>query len=334
MALFSSKTSKRTILSLLLAIPPVFAFSHGDDLRHSFNQISQAGIPLEKRDVLTHRDPSGNYSAVISGEYISRTGSVPIYAPFSPGNMRTGNMDIDWNSDDAFTQAFRLMEEKAAVKIDANADLQALRHKENWTAKDCAAWNRVVGDIVACVVQETPGLDRYRTDTDHNGTPRTRHLNDLGGDIRKHSCAGEFDCEGMSIVKIALLERVADRFQTADQRTNYFYVSGMGEISRFEDAPGGHAFIIAEKDGQIACVIEATEQRDPYHELAAPVSFADFVAGKRIVCRDSGGVYGFEFTHAQAERDRVDAGIKTYPQLMEENRRRRQELIKGWRLEI
>ncbi len=133
----------------------------------------------------------------------------------------------------------------------------------------------------------------------------------------------------MSIVKVVLQQRIADRFLPAGRQTRYFYVSGTGELSMYEDEPGGHAFIVAEKDGMVIGVIEATEDSSPWRVPAVPISFADFTGGKQIVCKDGGAVYGFEFTHEQADRDRLAAGIKPYKVFMQELHEKRREQLKN-----
>ena len=46
--------------------------------------------------------------------------------------------------------------------------------------------------------------------TGDHPVPRTRHLNDISQDMRDGTYKKEFDCEGMSIVKIVLMQRMAD----------------------------------------------------------------------------------------------------------------------------
>ena len=255
---------------------------------------------------------------------------MPIHAVLSPGNIRPGNMDIDWSRDDAFTRVFHGMEETAAGRVAADPGLRALTGKPDWTPADRTAWDSAVAGIIADVVHHTPGLDKYRSEVGANSVPRTRHMNDISSDIEHGVYKCEFDCEGMSIVKVILQQRMAERFLPSERQTRYFYVSGMGELSRFEDAPGGHAFIVAEKDGMITGVIEATEDSSPYRVPAVPISFADFAAGRQIVCKDGGAVYGFDFTHEQADRDRVAVGIKPYKIFMQElQEKRRQQLRTG-----
>ena len=157
--------------------------------------------------------------------------------------------------------------------------------------------------------------------------PRTPRLNDLGIDMKDKTYTHEFDCEGMTAVKAVLQQRVADRLLPLELKSHYFYSSGMGEINRYEDGPGvGHAFIVVERGGMVTGVIEATESSDAYREAVPGISFADFARGnKLIVCQKEGGVYGFEFTHAQAEQARIDAGVKTYKGLMRELDQKRLE---------
>src|SRR5665213_2570487 len=149
MKLFSSKLSRGLILSLLCMVPPMYGFSHGDGLRHTFNEVANAGTPLDRQTVITHEDSDGQYSAVISGRYISKTGDVPIHAVLSPGNIRPGNMDIDWSRDDAFTRAFHGMEETAADRIAADPALHALMSGRDWSPADRMAWDSGVAGIIA-----------------------------------------------------------------------------------------------------------------------------------------------------------------------------------------
>ncbi len=185
MKLFSSKLSKGLILSLLCMVPPMYGFSHGDGLRQTFNNVASASTPLEQRNLITHEDTDGQYSAVISGRSISKTGYVPIHAVFSPGNIRPGNIDIDFSRNDAFTRAFHGMEETAADRVAADSILCALANKADWTPADRAAWDCKVAAIIADVVHHTPGFDKYRSDVGPNNVPRTRHMNDISADIEQ-----------------------------------------------------------------------------------------------------------------------------------------------------
>ncbi len=317
MKIFSSKASQRTIVSLALALVPVAIFSNGDALRHVFNEAADRGVAPENRTVMTHRDPDGQYSTVIAGSYISRTGSVPIHAVFSPGNVFPGNMDIDFGKNDEFARAFQTMEQRTQAEIETRPDLQALRNKADWTDADRRYWDSNVADIIATIVHTTPGLDMYRTEAGDHPVPRTRHLNDISQDMRDGTHKKEFDCEGMSIVKIVLLQRMADRNLHAEQASKYFYVSGMVEFGIYEDDPGGHAFIVTEKNGMVTGIVEATEDYFTFRRPTGELSFADFTRGREIVTRD-GSVYGFEFTHQKANEDRTGAGIKTYDDIMRE----------------
>jgi hypothetical protein len=251
---------------------------------------------------------------------------VPIHAVFSPGNLFPGNLDIDFNKNDEFTKSFQSMEQRTESEIDARPDLQALKNKASWTDADRRHWDSAVGDIIAGIVRTTPGLDMYRTETGDHPVPRTRHLNDISQDIKDGTHKKEFDCEGMSIVKIVLLQRMADRNLSPDQKSSYFYVSGMGEFGVYEDSPGGHAFIVTEKNGMVTGIIEATDDFDAYRRPAENLSFADFVNGREIVTRE-GSVYGFDFSHEKANQDRTNAGIKTYDEIMREIHERRQQQL-------
>ena len=323
MKIFSSKTSQRTIVSLALALIPAAIFSNGDGLRHVFNEAADRGVAPENRSIITHRDQDGQYSSVISGSYISRTGSVPIHAIFSPGNLFPGNLDIDFSKDDAFMRAFNKMEQQAQAEIDSRPDLQRLRDKVEWTDADRRYWDSHVADIIATIVHRTPGLDMYRTEAGERSVPRTRHLNDISQDMNDGTHKKEFDCEAMSIVKIVLLQRMADHNLHADQASKYFYVSGMVEFGVYEDSPGGHAFIVTEKNGTVTGIVEGTEDYFTFRRPAETLTFADFAHGREIVTQD-GSVYGFDFSHAKADQDRIQAGIKTYDMIMREIQQRRQ----------
>ncbi|HTK84206.1 MAG TPA: hypothetical protein VL625_03890 [Patescibacteria group bacterium] len=310
-------------MSLALALLPAAIFSNGDALRHAFNEVADRGVAPENRKIMTHRDPDGQYSTVIAGSYISDTGSIPIHAVISPGNIFPGNMDIDFGRNDAFMQAFHNMEHQVQAEIDSRPDLQALKDKATWTDADRRYWDSHVADIVSAIVHSTPGLDMYRTEAGDHPVPRTRHLNDISQDMKDGTHKKEFDCEGMSIVKIILMQRVADHNLKADQTSKYFYVSGMVEFGIYEDTPGGHAFIVTEKNGMVTGIVEGTEDSFTFRRPAENLSFADFVNGREIVTKE-GSVYGFDFTHEKADKDRVNAGIRTYDMIMREIHERHQ----------
>jgi hypothetical protein len=319
--LFSSKASKRTILALLACIPVFFGINKSDDIRQAFNEASNAGVAYEQRDVMTRRTSDGDFSAVISAEHISRTGSVPVYAAISPRNYSVRNPSIDWKADDAFTKAFTKMETAASNDISENPGLMALAQKTQWTPEERRAWDEPVSNIIATAVQQVPGLDKYRSSIEDPKVPDAPHLNDLSGDIAAGTSIREFDCKGMSIVKCVLQQRMADRFLPAGLRTKYFYATGTNEMSIFDDAPGPHAFIVLVKDGTITGIVEATETSDVYRAIAKGSSFSEFLKGGGIVC-GNGAVYGFDFKHDQADDLRRAAGIKPHADIMRDLRKK------------
>lgn len=318
---FSSKSSRNIIVGALLAVPLAFGFSHGDGIRKAFHDAAQRNVPIEQRDLINYKVPSGDYSGLVSASSISRTGDVPIHAAFSPGGVKIGNMKIDWTKDDAFTRGIKAMEEKTAACIAADPQLAALAAmKSDWTPAEREQWDSCVANAIAGVVHKQPGFDTYRTETDGKAA-RTNYMNALSRDIEGGTYKLEFDCEGMSVVKCVLQQRMAERFLPPAQRTHYFYATGEGELSLYDDAPGGHAFIVAERGGRVTGIIEATEYTDVYRKPAKDTSFADFATGKTFLSRE-GAVYGFEFTHDEADRARSDAGIKPYKIFMQELRER------------
>jgi hypothetical protein len=317
---FSSKSSRNIILSLLLTVPLAGMFAHGDGIRKAFHDAANHNVPLAQRDLIIHKVPSGDYSGLVSASSISKTGAVPIHAAFSPGGVKIGNMTIDWGRDDAFTRGVKAMEEKTASCIAADLQLMQLASAgSEWTPAEREKWDSCVANAVADTVHHQPGFDKYRTETDNSGTLRTNYMNALSSDIAGGTYKLEFDCEGMSVVKCVLQQRMAERFLQPAQRTHIFYATGQGELSLYDDGPGGHAFIVLERGGRVTGIIEATENTDVYRRPAKDTAFADFATGKPVVSRE-GAVYGFEFTHGEADRARSDAGVKPYKQVMEELR--------------
>ncbi|MEZ0260659.1 MAG: hypothetical protein ACAH80_06585 [Alphaproteobacteria bacterium] len=322
---FSSKSSRNIILGGLLMVPLMFCFSHGDGIRKAFHDASQRNVPLEQRDLINYKVPSGDYSGLVSASSISRSGDVPIHAVFSPGGVKIGNMKIDWTKDDAFTHAVKAMEEKTAGCIAADPQLLNLASlKTDWTPAQRDCWDEAVANTIAGIVHKEPGLDKYRTETSGDGTQRTNYMNGLSRDIEGGTYKLEFDCEGMSVVKCVLQHRMAERFLPAHQRTHYFYATGQGEFGIYDEAPGGHAFIVLERGGKVTGIIEGTENSDVYRRPARDTSFADFATNKIFIAKD-GSSYGFEYTHEQADKARLEVGIKPYKIFMQELKQKLQE---------
>lgn len=322
---FSSKSSRNIILGGLMLLPIAFGFSHGDGIRKAFHDAANRNVPLEQRDLINFKVPSGDYSGLVSATSISRTGNVPVHAAFSPGGLKIGNMKIDWSKDDAFTRGFRQMEEASAASIAANPQLMSLAGMQgDWTPAQRDSWDETVANTIAGIVKKQPGFDQYRTETAGAGIARTNNMNALSRDIANGTYKLEFDCEGMSVVKCVLQQRMAERFLPAAQRTHYFYATGQGEFGIYDEAPGGHAFIVLEKGGKVTGIIEATESSDVFRRPAHDTSFADFAINKIFIAKD-GSSYGFEYTHAQADQARLEAGIKPYSVIMKELKQKLQE---------
>jgi hypothetical protein len=323
MKVFTSKWSKRLILGLALCVPVTGILGYGDDLRIAFNNVAERNVPLENRDLISFRETNGDHAALISAEYISKTGDISRHAWFSLVNLKVGNMTINWKADDAFTRAFRGMEDKIAGQIQASPALMTLKGKAGWTMADYQAWDEGVANIVAGIADHTPGLDQYRTDTDGK-FPQLRDFNKLGNDIANGTHTQAYDCKQMSVVKGVLQERMAERFLSPAQRSRYFVVFGENEFSRFDEKPGDHTYVVAEKNNRVMGVIEGTEDQDVYHPLAKPYNFSDFAAGQALVTK-AGGVYGFAFTHAEADQMRGALGFKSYDQIIQESRQKQAE---------
>ena len=262
---------------------------------------------------LVEASPKQRNSRLINFKLIEMTGNIPFYSYDSstPKKNGEGNFSstgihyatdttkqyllsqrIDWDKNDAFTNALDDIFENAYVRINETVDLGELFKKSIWDKADRILWEQTIADIVNDETSKIPGLGIYRySDEQGRALERPPFLNALSFDIVNNSQTIEFDCEAMSVVKGLILQRIEyaflepqkDNEHNYKQASNYFLAMGR-VIVDLSKMPIGHAFIVSSATGNI---IEAT--RDPYRTpyLSAYLmsndpdyTFDDFVRGQ------------------------------------------------------
>ena len=273
------------------------AFINGERIRHEFNRRAEGS-----RDVITLRTPGDEYSVIVSGASILRNSHVPIYSPLSPGNLSKGNISFDLNGNDLFASALRGVERGVTDDIQNSAALKILLAKNDWSNTDRATWDHAIINMICTRIAHIPGLDILRTDRNidsrKTSVKRTRYLNDISTDIRNSTHEQEYDCEAMSVVKIVLLEKIANAFLTNDKRSNYYYFHGFTD---FNASPAQHSFIVSEKNGKIIGIIESTDNNNAWGTVISNGDFADIASGKSFL-RSDGSVYGLNVTSGDISR--------------------------------
>lgn len=272
--------SFRLIRSTIIGLSIAAAVGLGDDIREVFNEAANADKPTHEWNINTEK-VKGDWGAVISADYILRTGRVPAYAPLSPAGISIGNYYIDWDADDSYIETFRRVEDNVRENIRGNAELQRLIEKESWTDADQKRWDRIVSAYVQ-EIDEQPGLNEYRTFglEDYDPFQLSRRINDLSSDIDNGTQEVEYDCEAMSITELALMQSMANEFLSDEQRPLYYYVSG--EIYQHgDDDIGEHAFgiSVSPRTLNVLAVIEGTSRYVSYKEARGEITYDEFVAG-------------------------------------------------------
>lgn len=277
---------------------------------------------------LSEASPQGYNNRVVSAELIIDTGNFPLvtswgefqrpyYQDEDPTFVSWGSSRIDWDADDAFTQAMDQIFENVSERIELSETLLDLRAQDTWTAEDRVAWEREVSQIVSEEVNNIQGLGDYRTSVELPNSILSERMpayfNELSEDIENDTTRIEFDCDIQAVVEGVTLQRIDEEYlplrgQDADDykiRSNYFIANAEANFDT-PDEPAQHAFIISSMTGNI---IEATHDPDlhshPYIESVNPeFSFEDFVRGD-VFEGTNGYVYGGDIQGFLNERDQT-----------------------------
>lgn len=329
-----SKTSRNLLAAFALAtLGPGLTLGLSDDVRHIFNQYSST--PVNQREIITYKASQRDFGAIIAAPYILRTGQVPEYADLSIRKYNYGNFEVEWGKYDAFTRAFARIEDKATELIKKDEVLQQLVGKPEWTKEDRLQWDRHVYGAAMQAFAEVPALNKYRSavvdtpDIDapvryENGklitTPqvleKSRYktplsLNDLSGDIEEKTYKSykmELDCKEMTILRTCLLQKIADKLLSPEQRPVYYCVFGDAVFgSENEDSPVAHAFGVSQKDGVILSVIDPANGDNSFASLPFAPSWEKFCQGAPLVSSsNTHEVYGLRVTAEDAANARQD----------------------------
>ncbi len=287
--------------------------------RHHFEKNRGKVDPLEDRDAIRIAEPNHMFADIQavnvnhildSGEFLpvelsglGQVANIFTLGSFSrekDGLMRT----IDWNSDDKFTQTMSHIEQDTIRQIFESDELSQLIEKDEWTRQDRASWESGVSQIISNKLDIIPGFNKYRIDYyENSGIKETTHFNDLSKDLTYKMSTMEFDCDVMSVVEGAIIQRVENSLlpEKSDvlQEQNYKYASN------YFITPGNswagetvvpHTIITSSATGNIIEATFSNRYRSARNELSSYVEssdpengFEDTIEGKPFIYRNGGG---------------------------------------------
>lgn len=315
--LWETKGFKAAVIVLAMA---VLGNGRGDAFRHLFNRVADAGQPFAQRDIITVQSEQ-SYQAAIAADYILKTGEIKPHASVLVADkLKATNLRIDWQKTDAFTLAMADLNRRVMLAAANVPAITALRQKPAWTPADQQAWNGEILRLIQRELAHFPMLSLCRSRDDNPALQPAQELNALSDDLNLHRPKHIVNCEQTTAEDACLLQQQADLLLTRAQRPRYYYVTGSAEIditNNVDDLSDGHNYLVSVQNEQVVDVIETTT--DARVPLARPVSFADFLNGELIVSK-TGAVYGFDFTHAEADAARVVVGLPSHPAEPKEKR--------------
>lgn len=288
-----------------------------------FNQNSENMADMSH---ISHYDfiPGTGINTAINFQHILKTGDVDTFQAINPVRpFSEGNQTVNWDNDDAYTNAVDSITSAVKKKIQKDPDLQKLLEKDEWNKENRVEWEKEVSSYVSKEMGRVPGLSLYRT---HGGLASTigavqvenslETLNDISNDFSEHldlnhmqKLSYEFDCEAMSVTEGSILQRI-DNAILPDHNTpnnykvssNYFYTIGT-------KGSYGHAYITSSATGNIieSTASSSTALEDPYVENADPnFTFEDQMNGA-IFKAKSGMTYG---TYQNSSSEHTEAKIE------------------------
>jgi len=235
---------------------------------------------------------------LVNFNYILETGKNPAARLLGSSTLIDGlgtimmgptNQSIDWDSDDAFTQAIEQIKNRVSEEIEKSSSIQNLLAKSSWNKADREVWEETIAKLTSQEMDKIPGLDDYRTEKSGTAEKRVKELNDISADIKNNTQKLEVDCEVMSDVEGCVLQQLENELLPEDAPDgdfkaafSYFYASASVSWDS-KDEPGAHAFIMSGATGN---VIEATNDPSvhsvsPYKKSTDPDwSLQDFIKGK------------------------------------------------------
>lgn len=249
-------------------------------------------------------------AALISFDYILKTGKCPALQPNVLQKILTlfqgANLSIDWDCKDPVTQAFDAMYDKSLLFIKDSPHLVKLLAKETWDKDDRMQWEDALSQVVSHFMDQQPGFDTYRSTAEFEGQEtakkRFSKLNKLSPDIEAGTFNREFDCEAMSFIEGALIQKIENALLPAAQEnqvkehvyktcSQYYYVSGYRtNLDENVQPSGAHAFIIS---AATANVIEAVQDPSkspgvlPYVRHGQDdYDFNKFIGGETFIGQD------------------------------------------------
>lgn len=245
---------------------------------------------------------------LVSLRYIAETGNIP---NSNVGECRQSGINfgpfqyIDWDKEDAFTDAIELMKTQCEQDVKRDVFLRTLCLQPDWDREDRVMWEIAVSRIVSDRVAKTKGFEHYRTSAFTNGVERTICLNDLSTDIENGSQGIEYDCEQQAVVEGMLLQHLEDAYLSPDSacvlKRPFVYYLASGEAMNIPcplsqlDGGNWHAFVIS---SATAVIFEATlrfdhdtepenidkkRRRTHCYETVGDYRIEDFIAGKPFI---------------------------------------------------
>jgi len=285
-------------------------------------------VPLSERDIL-QVGPRNFWDGDLPDGYESRVTNMQTYLddgrPPDVSGLQWNDQYIDWQSDDAFTQAIEAIRSNTFERIEQDPDLQALLAKESWTREDRVAWERGVSEIINDEHAQIQGLNRYRNNSDKEAYPdverRASRLNDLAVDIENDTLTIEHDCESNSIVEGVVLQLVDNAFLPDSapegdykEGANYFYTVGRSNFTAGVNG-GVHAWVTSSATMN---VIDGAAVSLPYREnVDENMTFEDFIRGGMIINSDTSIYSGLHHSFDDFTRIRIERGDISLDQIFE-----------------
>lgn len=134
------------------------------------NHYNRAGYDKNLGDL--PRVAMANYTTAVSLKEFVET-----------GRTFENDIHVNWNADDAFTQAIDRLRDVVGQRVEHHPDLTMLLSKERWNKDDRAQWEEIISNIVSDEVSKTSGLSQYRVVAESDVFILHNNLNVQMGDL-------------------------------------------------------------------------------------------------------------------------------------------------------
>lgn len=290
--------------------------------------------PRDRKDdhAVSPWDYQSNDGRLINFDYILKTGRIPFFGnPYekSATPRQDQQYTVDWNKNDAYNQARKIMENQISYEIESNREMQTLLKKEQWTKEDRETWEEKLSVLVAKNTNSLfVGLGNYRTTayagyTGEVAKSAPLHLNKISTDIESGTHNVAYDCISQSVLKGAIMQRIEQKYLPAAHDGSYKsaqnYFLAIGKHYTFYSTSdrkgyGTHAYIVSSATGNVT---EGTV--DPYgHPDVKPqdfmvyfrhsdrnYSFKDFIEGTPFIADNHGSLSIYRNLSKDSQSDLV-----------------------------